>query len=435
MLQDAKSLPRGLGMRSPPKAQGFGDAIPNYNPGVWGCDPQLQKGVLLKHRLLVVATLLVSTLLSACNADRPLTVTAEVVRGTITPNGDALLGTTVLRYSLSAPARVNVTVRDASGRGFPLRTDETRPSAGSYELKFDGTRSEGAGRLDRRVLPDGEYRLVVDAVDRSGLQASAAATLRVAGADNNPPRLDPITVAPRFISPNFDAIDDALTATFRLSKEALVSIYAEDPAGAKVDVRLLDEKRPPGEYVESWNGVVNDSPLPDGAYSYVISARDRAGNVSSVSTPVQVAAGGIPRAKILRADFAPRQIILGGIVQVRMRIKNVGDTILRTQGPDPGFAYSSYDSFGSILNGQFIDRAGLWRAGVDWAGAPISGGARYPYRWGFGKDLQPGEEVEISGEIQVLHQITKMWFFGGIIQEGVRIQDDGVGRAQIEVSF
>ena len=393
------------------------------------------RGAPLKPRQLLIATILATTFLSACNPDRPLTVTAEVVRGTITPNGDTLRGTTVLRYSLSAPARVNVTVRDSSGRGFPLRSDETRPSAGSYELKFDGTRGEGAGRLDRRVLPDGEYSLVVDAVDRSGRQASAAAALQVAGADNNPPRLDPITVAPTFVSPNFDAIDDALTATFRLSKESLVSIYAEDAAGAKVDVRLLDEKRLPGEYVESWNGVVNDSPLPDGVYSYIVSARDRAGNVTSVSSPIHVSSGGIPRAKILRADFAPHQIILGGVVQVRMRIKNMGDTILRTQGPDPGFAYTSYESFGSILDGQYIDRAGLWRAGVDWAGAPISGGARYPYRWGFGKDLPPGEEVEISGEIKVLHQITKMWFFGGILQEGVRIQDDGVGRAQIEVSF
>ena len=164
-------------------------------------------------------------------------------------------------------------------------------------------------------------------------------------------------------------------------------------------------------------------------------ARDKEGNVTTAKTSIQVAAGGIPRAKILRADFAPRQILLGGEVQVRMRIKNVGDTILRTQGPDPGYTYPSYESFGSIQGGAFIDRAGLWRAGVDWAGAPISGGARYPYRWGFGHDLSPNEEVEISGAILVKHQITKMFFFAGIIQEGVRIQDDGVGRALIEVSF
>src|SRR5439155_4678491 len=111
------------------------------------------------------------------------------------------------------------------------------------------------------------------------------------------------------------------------------------------------------------------------------------------------------------------------------------DTILSTQGPDSGYTYTSYDSFGSIEDGEFVDRAGLWRAGVDWAGAPVSGGARYPYRWGFGHDLQPGEEVEITGAVQVWHHITKMFFVAGIIQEGNRIVDDGVGRAQVEVSF
>ncbi len=378
---------------------------------------------------------LLATALSACNAERPLSVAVELQRGTITPNGDPLKGATVVKYSLSAPARINLTVQDASGQRFPLRINETRPASGSYELKFDGTHAEAASRIERRVLPDGRYDIIVEAEDQHGQRAVASAPLQVVGADNVPPRLDPISVAPTFLSPNFDAIDDTLTATFRLSKEALLSIYVEDQAGAKVDVRILDEKRLPGEYVESWNGVVNDTPLSDGAYTYIVSARDNAGNVTAVGTPIRVAAGGIPRAKILRADFAPRQIILGGVVLVSMRIKNVGDTILRTQGPDPGFAYSSYESFGSILDGQYIDRAGLWRVGVDWAGAPISGGARYPYRWGFGKDLPPGEEVDISGEIRVLHQITKMFFFGGIIQEGVRIQDDGVGRAQIEVSF
>lgn len=405
MLQDAQRLSRG-----------------NATPG------------LHIARLLVLAAACIAPL-TACNQPNPLTVTAEVPRPVITPNGDPTRGITTLRYHLSAPARVTIAVQDAQGRRFALRADEPRPSAGTYELRFDGTRADDAAPMNRRVLPDGTYQLVVDAVGPSGERASASANLQVSGADVDPPRLDPITVAPTFLSPNFDALDDTLTASFRLSKESLVSIYAEDREGRKVDVRLLDEKRVPGEYVESWNAVVNDTPLPDGVYNYVVSARDRAGNVTAVSTPIQVSAGGIPRAKILRADFAPRQIILGNTVQVRMRVKNTGDTLLRTQGPDPGYRYTSYESFGSIESGQHIDRAGLWRAGVDWAGAPISGGSRYPYRWGFGRDLQPGEEVEISGEITVLHQITKMWFFAGIIQEGVRIQDDGVGRALIEVSF
>lgn len=385
--------------------------------------------------VIVAALALAGLVLAACNTGPALRVEAELSSRVITPNGDGQADVTTLHYALSAPARVSIAIRDLNGRRFPLRTDESRPSAGAYQLTFDGTYGNEVNALDRRVLRDGRYELAVDAVDRNGRTASASAVLTVEGADTDPPRLDPIVVSPTAISPNFDAIDDVLVATFRLSKEALVSIYAEDPSGRKADVQLLDEKRLPGEYVEFWSGVVNEKPLSDGIYQYVVSARDRAGNITTVRTPVQVAAGGIPRAKILRADFSPRQILLGGTVQVHMRVKNVGETILRTQGPDPGFAYSSYDSFGSILDGEFIDRAGLWRVGVDWAGAPISGGARYPYRWGFGRDLRPGDEVEITGEVHLWHRITKLWFFAGIIQEGARIHDDGVGRAQIEVSF
>lgn len=374
-------------------------------------------------------------LLTACNRGEALRVEAELSSGVITPNGDGQWDSTVLHYTLSAPARVSILVRDSGGRRFMLRSDEARPSAGNYQLTFDGTHAEPGSPLDRRVLRDGKYELTVEAIDALGRAASASTPLMVQQADNDPPRLNPVVVAPTAISPNFDAIDDVLAATFRLSKEALVSIYAEDGSGQKVDVQLLDEKRLPGEYVEFWSGVVNEKPLADGVYHYVVSARDRAGNLTALRTPIQVAAGGIPRAKILRADFAPRQVILGGTIEVRMRVKNVGDTILRTQGPDPGFVYSSYDSFGSILGGDLVDRAGLWRAGVDWAGAPISGGARYPYRWGFGKDLAPGDEVDLTGEIQMWHRITKLFVFAGIIQEGARIHDDGVGRAQIEVSF
>lgn len=400
--------------------------------------PDLRDGTLnaaASSRLLLALSVLTALTLGSCKSVPALTVEAQVQGGVITPNGDPLRSTTILRYTLSAPAQVSVSIQDAAGQRYSLRSAEARPAAGNYQLTVDGTHADAAGPMDRRVLPDGKYQLVVDAVDRTGQQASASTQLTVEGADTNAPRLDPLVITPKAISPNFDAIDDVATATFRLSKEAFVSIYALDSAGNTVDVRLLDERRPVGEYVEFWDGVVNETPLGDGIYHYVVTARDRAGNVTGITTPIQVAAGGIPRAKILRADFSPHQILLGGDIAIRIRIKNTGDTVMRTQGPDPGFTYSSYDSFGSIANGEFIDRAGLWRAGVDWAGSPISGGARYPYRWGFGHDLRPGEEVEIAGNIQVWHRITKMFFVAGIIQEGVRIQDDGVGRAQIEVSF
>jgi len=151
--------------------------------------------------------------------------------------------------------------------------------------------------------------------------------------------------------------------------------------------------------------------------------------------PVRLAAGGVPKAKITSVYIAPRRVLLGGIVRVEIGVRNIGDTVIRTQGPAPGYAYNSYESFGSVADGEYIDRAGFWRVGVDWQGAPITAGARFPYRWGFGHDLAPGEEAQVSGTIEILHRITKIWLYAGLVQEGHRYYDDGVGRALVEVSF
>ncbi len=122
-------------------------------------------------------------------------------------------------------------------------------------------------------------------------------------------------------------------------------------------------------------------------------------------------------------------------MRVEIGVRNIGETVLRTQGPDPGYAYNSYETFGSIADGAYIDRAGFWRVGIDWQGAPVTAGARYPYRWGFGHDLTPGEEVTVWGTIDILHKISKIWLYAGLVQEGHRHWDDGVGRALVEVSL
>ena len=47
----------------------------------------------------------------------------------------------------------------------------------------------------------------------------------------------------------------------------------------------------------------------------------------------------------------------------------------------------------------------------------------------------PGEEAVTGGTIRILKQERTMWFYGGVLQEGVRIVLDRLGRTQINVSF
>jgi hypothetical protein len=116
---------------------------------------------------------------------------------------------------------------------------------------------------------------------------------------------------PDLISPNFDAIDDVAQISFRLTKDARVSIYATDEQGRKQYVGVRDDKRDAGEYAETWSGVVNERPLRDGLYYYTVEARDRAGNVSVARVPVVLGAGGVPKAKVTSVYIAPRQVLLG----------------------------------------------------------------------------------------------------------------------------
>jgi hypothetical protein len=61
-------------------------------------------------------------------------------------------------------------------------------------------------------------------------------------------------------------------------------------------------------------------------------------------------------------------------------------------------------------------------------------GASYPYRWGFGRDLQPGEESSVHGCVRVLNEQDKLVFFAGLVQENVAIRSAGAGLVRVVVS-
>jgi len=144
---------------------------------------------------------------------------------------------------------------------------------------------------------------------------------------------------------------------------------------------------------------------------------------------------GIPNLDVLSVKLDPPKLMLGGKLHVQMVVQNTGDVPLRTQGPDPGYTYTTNDSYANIEGGRYTDKAGLWRVGLDWEGN--SGGApyRYPFRWGFGNTLAPGATATVDGYVTILKHEQTMWFFAGILQEGVSIFKDGLGRTPVGVSW
>jgi hypothetical protein len=253
-----------------------------------------------------------------------------------------------------------------------------------------------------------------------------------------------LTAFPLSISPNYDGVDDVITLSYRLTKRARVQRVVLDQSSNRVYVGGASVMEP-GEYAERWDGTAKEKPVSDGTYRYQLRATDAAGNVAQAETLLTVSSSGNPEGRILRVDFTPRQLMVGEVLTVRALVRNTGTLPLRTNGPQAGYEYSSFDSFGSIANHQFIDRLGSWRLGVDWAGSPTSTGSKYPYRWGFDNDLQPGQETIVEGKLRVEHgpaldrQVgplnNRIFVYAGLIHEGVAFHDDRVGGTWIEIGY
>ncbi len=352
----------------------------------------------------------------------------------IAPNGMGDTQPIEVGYTLSRPATVTAYAGSASGEKLYLERDEHRPVAGQYVLAFRGVYAPDPNGLERRVLPSGGYRLVIEARDASGVLQQSAAQVEVRDADTNPPTIEMLTVSPEIISPNSDGIDDVARISYRTTKEATVTLYVVSESGRRY-LSERGEHRAPGEYAFIWDGQIGLSLLPSGRYRLAVEAQDAAGNVAVAERSFKIDSASYPDARLLSVSFQPQRLELGGVVTVEMRVKNTGNTVLRTHGPDPGYSYGSYETFGTIEGGSFRDRKGYWRVGVDWTTAPDDEGARYPYRWGFGKDLQPGEEATVVGQIRIDHRYPRLWLYAGLIEEQVRYWDGEVGRTVVEIGY
>jgi hypothetical protein len=340
-----------------------------------------------------------------------------------------------IHYHLNAPATVSSRIQSASGAQWVIHADAPRPTPGDYVLQFDGTIA-GPGPNERSVLPDGDYQVVLD-VQTPTQRQQAQVPMAVRSADPVAPDIADLALLPDRISPNFDARSDVTHVTYRLSKDAAVAAYLDTRPAAGTPQRVWmgeEVKVQAGEQSQTWDGIANGQPVASGEYVLGIRARDQAGNIVERSAPLRIEDSGVPEASIVLAHIGPLQIIRGDAVCLEAIVRNTGQTVLRPQGPDPGFIYNSLDTYASIENHDFAEHAGYWRIGLNWSGSPDVNGASYPYRWGFGRDMQPGEELTVRGCVKVNNEQDKIVFFAGLVQENVAIHSAGAGLVRITIS-
>ncbi len=176
---------------------------------------------------------------------------------TISPNGDGYDETTTISYVLTAPATVTVSVADATGAVTALLVDHQREGARKQTLAFPGA----------SALADGTYTVTVDAVGDGGHDVKLSAPLLV---DRT---LASVAVSPAAIQPG-----QTLTISFTLAKPALVTITISqaDRQVATISQATMQA----GPQTATWNGLLAENPVPPGAYTVIVTAKDDLGQIS-----------------------------------------------------------------------------------------------------------------------------------------------------------
>ncbi|MCL4535438.1 MAG: Ig-like domain-containing protein [Bacteroidetes bacterium] len=391
------------------------------------------------RRLITLAGLLVVLAgmlgVSGCFSS-PLLFNVVIDPPAISPNEESVRNEARLQYSLGNRADVKITLLGPNGFSQLLR-DQTR-APGNYEIRFNGAVGT---EEQQRVIPDGHYTFVVEAKDSNGRTAEQRANLAVEDADTVPPEIRDVSANLDTISPNGDGIDDEMTLSFALSKKATTMLFlTRDDDGSYY--MLYAPKEMEGLHAYLFDGHDNgEKLLVDGHYTFHIRAWDKAGNVSEAARPITIDQGGIPRLDITEAKFSPTAVPLGGTVHVRITVKNTGNAVVRSNpadgiGPPPGTAYTTDQSFATWQDDKrtplYYERPGTWRVGISWTNAPPP---PVPIRWSLGKDLSPGEETTITGDVQVLQRTREIYFSAWVVQEGVGFPGEGRAQTKVTISY
>lgn len=409
----------------------------------------------LSYGLTIGAALIVLTLLLAAGyalsqPRGPVVVDAEFGLSTISPNADGDSDITIVRYRIRRDARVSIYFENAEGVRFYFRRDQPR-SKGRYEVLFGGVVEgfvlEGEspeGEILARLLPDGDYTWVIEAVDlATGRVDSSTGTLMVTDGDSILPDIWEFSVSPPVFTPNQDGLSDRVWINVAVPKPAHLIVYLIDAEGVYYFIPESQEQQLPGQggrHTFEYEGGVDlgVSPPPDGTYTVLVEAEDDEGQHVRRTGELTIANGGVPLAEIVAqpvgdtVEFSSEVIVLGDALYFELTVENYGDAPIRTTGPPPGTIYEQ-DERASTLG--HYEESGAWRVGIDCDTCASD----YPWRWALGTHdeltpmeidgqvqyyLMPGQRAVVHGGIRLTNIVearNPQQFWAGLIHEDVGI--------------
>jgi len=396
----------------------------------------MRESEISRRRLLrrLAALLLVGSGGVACTREAVLT-NFSLQPSLITPNADGDSDVALLSYSLRRPAEVSIYLVDDGGARHYFR-EGVRRSAGDYAVHFSGV-------INGRVLPDGDYRCVIEARPYQGGQtALAEKVVSIRDADTNYPAIVGLSVFPETFTPNRDGLGDRVRISYDLTKEVeRVALFLEGPDGRRYPVPgdTIREQGASGHHEHDYDGGIDlgAEPPPAGVYKVVVMVEDAVGNVARAEQELRIQQGGVPRAAIVKSgagtgvEWSAEVVPLGEVLYFRLTVENIGSVPIRTYGPEPGTVYDNTQNYNTL---GYHESPGVFRVGINYEGN--SAGDPYPYRWQVGKTeeltkiefqgreypyLMPGQTVEVYGGIRMVEAppLRNPRFWAGLIHEHV----------------
>ena len=405
--------------------------------------------------LVAVALGAVLFVVGGCSL-RPLIYDVSLSPHAISPNADGVDDVTRIEYKLARNANLSIYLVDEQGQEHYFRHERARSrSLGRpYRVDFGGVIPiEENGLRQDRVLPDGTYTLVLEAVDERGRSLAVEMPFVITEADTMPPELQGFGLDRRVFTPNRDGVDDRVIISYYLTKEAQTRVYLLDAEGRQYPIERDDSNSATkdgevGPYYYDYEGGVDKGaePPPDGIYTVVGYAEDAVGNKTTVTDTLEIRDGGVPRATIVGLAWSVSDTVVpvGGTLYFTATVENYGTTPIRTTGPEPGTEYTT-DWNAATLG--YYERPGAFRFGIGFANCPLGD---YPWRWSVGRYeeleavqrgdetlyyLMPGQRVLITGGIRILDPLPdkSTTFWAGLIHEQVEIVNPRVDPKWITV--